>query len=150
MTHVLIAADFSTVGIIFFLVIVGLMILAALSSGQIVPLRRTYRRGFWHKDELSHPMYGTGLLDQLHDTTNQTSPDSQNDLSIYQAHDNASDSTSSDSSGSILGLDGGTPSGSLEHSDGYGDLGSSAGDYLNDSGSSLSDNSSGGSFSSDN
>lgn len=171
MTHVLIAADLYTVGIVFVLIIVGVMIVAGLSSGQIIPLRRSFRRGFWQKEELSHPMFGTGLFDDLHDTTNQSFSNSPDDLSIYQAHDSVSHATPSESTGSILGLDGGTPSGSLEHADGYGDLGHSAGDYLNldsssgggsfgDSGycdsdssfsdSSFSDNSSGESFSSDN
>jgi hypothetical protein len=135
MTHVLIAADLFTLGIGFVVLIVVLILVGAASSGQIAPLR-TYRRrsrpGFWHGAEPNYPPFGQdGLLDDVHEIATQTFSESPTDLTIYQAHDNSSHSTHTDSSGSILGLDGGTASGSLEHSDEYGALGASVGESLN-------------------
>jgi hypothetical protein len=139
---------------------------------------RTYRgksrRGFWHGAEPNYPTFGQdGLLDDIHEIATQTFSESQTDLTIYQPHDNSSQPLHTDSSRSILGLDGGTASGSLEHSDEYGALGASVGESLNldssggggytdfsdssgafgDSGSSFSDSSrfsGGGTFSNDN
>ena len=183
MTHVLIAADLLTVGVFFGLLIVVLLLIGAFSSGQvryIKPSRRNSRQGFWDNNDSNYQVFGQpGLLDHPRETSDQLFSDHQNDLSIFQTHDHAhgfnSDSSHSESVGSVLGLSDHTESRSSYEAGGFGGLGSAAGEFLNldnssgggsfgdsgnyssDSGSSFSDNSSnfsdnssGGSFSNDN
>ncbi len=140
MTHVLIAADLFTTGFIFIVVVIVFMLIATASRGQIIPWRRRYRRrGFWYTDQQNDQMFGhNGLLDDVYEMGKETFSDTDTDLSIYKSHDNTNHATHTASSGSILGLDGGTATGGLDNSSGFGSLGEAAAEYF------YPDNSSGG------
>lgn len=132
MTHVLIAADLFTTGFIFIVVVVVLMLVGA-SRGEVVPWRRrNRRRGFWYTDQQNHSMFGQdGLLDDVYEMGKETFSDTNTDLSIYKSHDNSDYAPHTGSSGSILGLNGGTPTGTLDNSNGgFGSLGEAAAEYL--------------------
>lgn len=136
MAHILLAADLLTVGVFFGLLIVVLLAIGAFSSGQVryvKPSRRNAGPGYWDNNEANDSVFGQpGLLDHPRETTDQTFSDSQNDLSIYQTHDNSSgfssDFSHSEGAGSVLGLSDHAES---HDSGGFGGLGSSAGEFLN-------------------
>ena len=139
MTHVLIATDLlPIIGFGVFLVFVIFVLGRAAASGQLNIHRP--RRSFWHRDTSNFSIFGqTGMIDHI--VNHQTSANSSDNLSIFSAHDNVSNTGRSDwSSGSGFGDSGsifGDSSSGGSFGDSGGGLGSSVGDSFSDSGGGL-------------